>query len=79
MPFLFVGVMPKAQQVLESYSYSSFSKIFATPDDAIATMREKYPALLRAEINGITFDKPLVANRSRAAREEEAEEEADAD
>ena len=76
-PFFFVGVMQKPQAVLESYSYSSFSSVFATPDEAISMLKEKYPELYKAEITGIVFDRPLVANRSRVAREEEVEEEAD--
>ena len=73
-PFLFVGVMDGAQEVLNSYSFSSTTNVFETPTDAIKYLKSNHAELVTGEISGVEFGKPLVAGRSRAARAEDGEE-----
>jgi hypothetical protein len=65
IPFLFSGVMQRPRALLMSYDYTSKYPIFATIDDAVAFLEQKYPSYLAAPHDGINFGTPIEMVRSR--------------
>lgn len=65
IPFLFTGVMQRPRALLMSYDYTSKFPVFATVDDAIAFIEQKYPSYLGVPHDGINFGVPIEMVRSR--------------
>lgn len=64
-PFLFSGVMPKPRSVLQSYSYDTRFPFFATPDEAVDSLRQKVPGAMVGTINGVAFGQAIAITRPR--------------
>jgi hypothetical protein len=65
IPFLFSGVMDKPKALLQSYNYTSKYPIFASIDDAISFIEQKFPNYLAVPLDGINFGAPIEMVRSR--------------
>lgn len=73
-PFLFVGLMERPRQMLQSYAYNDFP-IFDTPEDAIAYASKHFAPLMDVDLSLIRFGEAIPTSRSRMARPEVEEEE----
>lgn len=78
-PFLFVGLMERGRNVLESYAYGEHP-VFDTPEAAIEYLQEKFPLLAKKNTMSMgRFGEPIPTSRTRGQRaevdvEEEVEE-----
>jgi hypothetical protein len=65
IPFLFAGVMDKPKAVLKSYAYLTKFPIFKDVEEARSWIIEKYPQLVRVNIDSIQYGAPIEMVRSR--------------
>jgi hypothetical protein len=65
-PFLFSGVMPKPKAILQSYSYDKRFPLFATPGEAVEDLRNRFPASMNGQVNGVVFGQPMPMTRARS-------------
>ncbi|MDA9951144.1 hypothetical protein N9D31_01090 [Oligoflexaceae bacterium] len=66
IPFLFVGVMPKAQMILNDYNFSIHDyPIFSGPEEAVAYMKVQHPLLSSASTALVKEGDVLQVSRPR--------------
>ena len=62
IPFLFAGVMEKAESYLEKFNYFESYPIFVTAEDAVRALRIMHPSLTESNVSIPTkFGLPLLA------------------
>ncbi len=70
-PFLFVGVMDRPQNFLESYSYDRTYSVFVTPEDAVRALRIHNPGITEHPIRiPVDFGKPMLDTWRRFQEEQ---------
>lgn len=59
-PFIFVGVMEKPQEYLESFHYPDAYPLFSTPEDAIRALRMQHPGVTENPVRiPVEFGAPM--------------------
>ena len=80
VPFLFAGVMPSVEKVLEGHGYLKQYSLYPSGEEAIAELKKDRSDLFSQPLENIEFGSPLVTQRSRAlAAGEDAEDSEDED
>ena len=67
IPFLFVGLMEKPQNILRSYDYHEHP-FFSIPEEAIAYLQQFYSLYMNSDVSNINFDKPIPCSRYKYNR-----------
>lgn len=66
IPFLFVGVMKKAQDILDDYNFMRNDyPVFFAPEDAVQYLKEHYPELSATSLALVKFGEALQVSRPR--------------
>src|SRR5690606_23697437 len=75
VPFLFAGVMPSVEKILEGHGYLKHHQLYHSGDEAITELKKDHPELFDSPLDNIDFGTPLVTQRSRALASGEGDEE----
>ena len=66
IPFLFVGVMAKAQRILNDYNFAIHDyPVFNSPEDAVSYLKENYPDVALASTSLVKEGDVLLVSRPR--------------
>ena len=66
IPFLFVGVMKKAQSILDDYNFMiNDYPVFFAPEDAVAYLKEKFSLAAASSLSLVKVGEPLQVSRPR--------------